>query len=120
VLFIGACSLAFALLGMTNVGEQEAFQLLDNAAGILYGLTYLVLFAIPLVGLHAAGDRAPLWLRMASMAGFATTALYIVLSTLPIVAVESRLTFAVKISAVVIGTNILGLMLYRSKARKKS
>jgi amino acid transporter len=115
VLFIGACSLAFALLGMTNVGEQEAFQLLDNAAGILYGLTYLVLFAIPLVGLRHADGRAPLWLRAVAFAGFATTALYIVLSTLPIVTVESRLAFAAKISAVVIGTNLLGLLMYRSK-----
>jgi hypothetical protein len=63
---------------------------------------------------HTDG-RAPLWLRVVAFAGFATTALYIVLSTLPIVTVESRLAFAVKISAVVIGTNVVGVLLYRRR-----
>ena len=121
ILFIGACALLFALLGMTNVGEQEAYQLLDNAAGILYGLTYLVLFAIPLVGLRSTDERAPLWLRGAAATGFATTVLYIILSVLPIVAVESRLAFAVKISGVVVVANTLGVLLYvgeRSRTRR--
>jgi amino acid transporter len=112
VFFIGGCALLFALLGMTNVGEQEAFQLLDNAAGILYGLTYLVLFAIPLIGFRGGEEQAPLWLRIAAAAGFATTVLYIFLSVLPIVDVQSRLSFALKISAVVVGANILGVMMY--------
>jgi glutamate:GABA antiporter len=121
VLFIGGSALVFAVLGMTNVGEQEAYQLMDNAAGILYGLTYLVLFAIPLIGLRGTADAAPLWLRGAALAGFATTALYIVLSVLPIVTVESRLAFALKISAVVVGANVLGATLYfgeRARARR--
>jgi amino acid transporter len=110
ILFIGACSLLFGLAGMTGVGEQEAFQIIDNAAGIFYGLTYLVLFAIPLVGLR--GARAPWWLRLAAAAGLATTALYVALSVVPIVAVESRLGFALKIGGVVVAANALGAVLY--------
>ena len=112
VLFIGACSLVFAIAGMTGVGEQEAFQLLDNAAGILYGLTYLVLFAVPLVGLARTGRRAPLWIRLAAGVGFATTALFVVLSVLPIVSVESPFLFAVKIGGTVILANLIGAALY--------
>jgi amino acid transporter len=117
ILFIGGCALVFAALGMTNVGEQEAFQLIDNAAGIFYGLTYLVLFAVPLVGLAKTGQRAPLWLRALAALGFATTALYVVLSTLPIVEVASRFAFALKISVLVIGANAIGVGLYFRERR---
>lgn len=121
ILFIGACALVFAVAGMTNVGEQEAFQLIDNAAGILYGLTYLVLFAVPLVGLVRTGERAPIWLRVLAASGFATTTLYVVLSVLPIVSVVSRVAFALKISVLVVGANAIGAALYlreRRAARK--
>jgi glutamate:GABA antiporter len=117
ILFVGGCGLLFGLAGMAGVGEQEAFQLLDNAAGIFYGLTYLVLFAVPLVGLRNA--RAPLWLRAAALAGLATSALYVVLSVVPIIAVESRLAFALKIGGVVVGANLLGAALY-VRARRRT
>ena len=52
ILFVGALTLAFTLAGQIGVGLQEAFQLIENAAGILYGFTYLSLFAVPLFGAH--------------------------------------------------------------------
>jgi amino acid transporter len=118
IVFIGACSLLFGLAGMVGVGEQEAFQLLDNAAGIFYGMSYLVLFAVPIVGLRAHGGGVPLWLRAVSAAGFGVTALYIVLSVVPIIAVESRLTFALKIGGLVVGANALGALLYLRARRR--
>ncbi len=45
IVFVGAVTLAFSVLGLIGVGKQEAFQLLWNASGIFYGLTYLVMFA---------------------------------------------------------------------------
>ena len=44
----------FAAISNLGVGNQEAYQLLQNAAGILYALTYLVMFAIPLA---APGEK---------------------------------------------------------------
>jgi amino acid transporter len=119
ILFIGAWALVFAAAAMTNVGEQEAFQLLGNAAGILYGFSYLVLFAVPLVGLARTGQRAPLWIRLIAVAGFATTALYMVLSVWPIVTVKSQLSFAVKISGTVIITVLVGFVLYVYGRRRR-
>jgi glutamate:GABA antiporter len=121
ILFIGVCALVFAAVGMTNVGEQEAFQLLQNVAGILYGLTYLVLFAVPIVGLARTGERAPAWIRVAAVAGFATTTLFVVLSVLPIVGVASKAAFAVKVGGAVVVANVLGAALYlrgRRRARR--
>ena len=43
---------------MIGVGKQDAFQLLWNASGPFYPLTYLVLFAIPLWGLRRSGETA--------------------------------------------------------------
>jgi amino acid transporter len=112
VLFIGACALVFAVAGMTDVGEQEAFQLLESAAGIFYGLTYLVLFAVPIIGLARTSQRAPLWIRIIALIGFATTVLFVVLSVLPIVGVASRLAFAIKVGGTVIIANLVGAALY--------
>jgi amino acid transporter len=112
IVFVGLVTLGFAMVGLIGVGKQEAFQLLWNAAGIFYALTYLVMFAIPLVGLKGQ-PRAPLWLRIAALSGFLMTLLYVLLSVLPIVQVESRLLFGAKISAVIVLANVLGALIYR-------
>jgi amino acid transporter len=118
VLFIGACALVFAIAGTTNVGEQEAFQLLESASSILYGLTYLVLFAVPIIGLARTRQRAPVWIRVAAVVGFATTVLFVVLSVLPIVSVGSRLMFAVKVGGTVVVANAIGGALYFFRGRR--
>jgi glutamate:GABA antiporter len=122
ILFIGGCAMVFAALGLTNVGEQEAFQLMQSAGSILYGVSYLVLFAVPLVGLRKAGERVPLWIRIAAMFGFATTALHMVLGLLPIMDVESETTFALKTGGAVVVTIAIGVALYlrgRRRAREQ-
>jgi len=52
------------------------------------------------------------WLRLAAASGFAVTLLYVVLSIFPIIDVASWLSFAAKISAVVIGLNLAGAALF--------
>jgi amino acid transporter len=115
IVFVGAVTLAFSIAGQIGVGKQEAFQLLWNAGGIFYALTYLVMFAIPIAG--ARSLRPPVWVVLAAISGFGTTLLFVVLSILPIVQVESRLTFAAKISAVVVIANAIGLALFAGKRR---
>src|SRR4029079_8144662 len=97
ILLVGATSFAIAVLSLVGVGHAEAFQLLFNASGIFYALTYVVMFAIPLFGLRGVTPRPPLWLQLASWSGLLMTLLYIVLSVFPIIKVESAATFAFKI-----------------------
>jgi amino acid transporter len=52
IFFVGVATLALGSLSLIGVGQQESFQLLFNAGGIFYALTYLVMFAIPLFGLR--------------------------------------------------------------------
>jgi amino acid transporter len=118
ILFVGAVVLALGFASLVGVGQQEAFQLLDNAAGILYALTYLVMFALPLIGLKHLRARAPLWLRLAAVSGFLVTLLYTVLSVFPIIDVASWPLFAAKILVVIVGANVAGVAIYAA-ARKR-
>lgn len=120
ILFVGLVSLAFGAAGIAGVGEQEAFQLLENASGIFYGITYLVMFAIPLIGLRDAVERPSAWLRLAAASGFGVTLLYVVLSVFPIIEVASWATFAVKISSVVVGLNLVGAGLFYASRRRQA
>ncbi len=119
ILFLGAVTLVFGALSLVGVGLQEAFQLLDNAAGILYAICYLVLFALPLVGLGKFA-RAPLWLRAAAASGFLVTVVYIVFAVFPIIDVTSSGSFALKIIVVVVGANALGWAIYRAGKRRRA
>jgi amino acid transporter len=120
ILFVGLVTLMFALAGLIGVGEQEAFQLLDNAAGIFYGFAYVALFAIPLFGLRAFGARPPLWLKVAAVAGLLTTLLYCTLSTYPIIPVPNRLSFTLKIVTVIVAANLIGAAIYFTAERRKA
>jgi amino acid transporter len=117
ILFVGLITLAFSLASLIGVKEQEAFQLQDNAATTFYALIYMVLFAIPLVAIKRFGVKAPLWLKVAAVSGFVVSVVAGLFTLVPITHVPSRLTFATKIIAVVIGANAIGMGLYR--VRKK-
>ena len=121
ILFVGAMMLAVGLAGIVGVGEQEAFQLLQNAAGSFYAISYLVMFAIPIVGLRGVKPRPPLWLKIAAGSGFLMTLLYVVVSVFPIVQVRSQASFTAKVSGVIIAANIIGAVIFllAEKRRKK-
>jgi amino acid transporter len=112
ILFVGVLILALTLLGQVGVGVQEAFQLLDNASGILYGFTYLGMFAIPIVASSAFGQRPPVWLRLAAVAGFGTSLLYCVLSIFPIIDVKNWHSFTLKIVVVLALVQLIGIGIY--------
>ena len=112
ILFVGVVTLAFSMAGLVGVGKQEAFQLLWNASAIFYALTYLVMFALPF------SIASPGWLKVASASGFLMTLAFVVLSILPIVQVESRVSFALKISAVVVLTNAAGLVIFARRRNR--
>lgn len=119
ILFVGAVTLALGLASLIGVNEQEAFQLLDNAGGVFYAATYVILFLIPLVGMKAFGVQVPWWLKLACVSGVLVSLLYIGFTIVPIISVGSRLSFAIKIIAVVIIANAIGVAIFalgRSRA----
>jgi len=117
ILFVGLITLAFSLVSLIGVKEQEAFQLQDNAATTLYGLIYIVLFAIPLLAIKKFGVKAPLWLKVAAVSGLLVSALGCVFSLIPITPVENGWAFAGKIVLVVVAANAVGIALYKLRRR---
>src|SRR5260221_7426868 len=118
ILLVGACSFTITVLSNVGVGQAEAFQLLFNASGIFYALTYVVMFAIPIFGLRGVSPRPPRWLQAASMSGLLMTVLYVVLSVFPIIKVESVLTFALKITLVIVAMNLVRFGILVSARRR--
>ena len=119
ILVVGAITLVFTLAGQIGVGVQEAFQLIENVAGILYAFTYLALFAIPIVAINRLPERPPLWLRAAALSGFAVSLLYATLSVFPIIDVASWQVFAAKIIVTLVVIELLGACLYLLGQRRQ-
>jgi len=120
ILFVGVVTLALGSLSLIGVGQQESFQLLFNAGGIFYALTYLVMFAIPLFGLRTLRPAPPWWLRVAAASGFLMTLLYVTLSVFPIIDVKSPLVFTAKVTAVILLANMVGVLIYLWARKKRS
>lgn len=108
LLFVGTITLVIALASQIGAGVQEAFQLVDNAANVFYGIAYFAMFAIPLFGAAALRTGAPIWLRIAAFAGMITSLLAIFFTVFPIIDVPSPFLFAVKIVSVTAIANAIG------------
>lgn len=119
IFFVGVITLVFAIGSQVGVGQQEAFQLIDNAGGIFYAIAYLILFAIPIFGLRRHMRCAPLWLKIIAAVGALTTLLYIVLTVFPIVEVRSPFSFAAKIIIVTVAANLIGALIFAVGERRR-
>jgi glutamate:GABA antiporter len=112
ILFVGAITLVIAISSQIGAGLQEAFQLVDNAANVFYGIVYAMMFTIPLVGAAAVRASARTWLRLAALCGFAVSLSAIFFTVYPIIDVPSPLIFAAKIIAVTVAANAIGATIF--------
>jgi len=119
ITFVGAVTLVIAISSQIGAGLQEAFQLVDNAANVFYGIVYAMLFAIPLAGATAVRSGARTWLRLAAMCGFVVCLLAIFFTVYPIIDVPSPLVFAAKIIAVTMAANAIGAAIFALGERKR-
>ncbi len=118
IVFTTTMVMALILLSMLGVEEQEASQLLLAASIVHYAIAYAVLFALPLIGAAAIRVAVPGWVKVASVAGLASSLVALGISVYPIVNVVSRGAYAAKICAVVVLANATGILIYRSGIRK--
>lgn len=112
VLFVGALTLTIGVASQIGAGIQEAFQLVDNASNVFYGIVYAMLFAIPLVGATSIRSSASIWLRVAAFCGLGVSLLSIFFTVYPIIDVPSKLIFAAKITAVTMIANMIGALIF--------
>src|SRR3989441_2795370 len=120
IIFVGALTLVIAVASQIGAGIQEAFQLVDNAANVFYGIVYIVLFAIPIAGAGTIRSGAPFWLRVAAGCGFGVCLLAIFFTVYPIIDVPSRLIFAAKIVGVTVLANSVGVTIFALAKRRRA
>lgn len=112
-------ALVFLLLVSATIGvhAQEAYQLLSNASIAHYEIAYLVMFAVPLLGLPALRNKLPLWLKLTSVAGAISTLFCLIISAYPFVNVVNARTYALKIVGTVLVSNCIALGIYWIRRR---
>jgi amino acid transporter len=118
ILFSGILIMAFILLSMLGVREQEANQTLINASDVHYAIAYAALFSLPLIGSRELRQRLPGWLKLAAIAGLSSSLIAGFIAVYPIVDVVSRRAYATKIGATVIVSNLIGVLIYALAARQ--
>src|SRR5256714_322580 len=118
ILFVSIVTLTIAVASQIGTGIQEAFQLVDNAANVFYGIVYAVLFAIPLVGVTSVRSAAPLLLKVAAICGFGVSLSAIFFTIYPITDVPNPLVFGAKIAIVTVIANVLGIAIFVSAGRR--
>jgi amino acid transporter len=112
ILFVTALAIALIFFSMLGVREQEALQLLNSASNVHYGIAYVALFAIPLIGSARLRHSLPRWLRVPALAGLISSGVAVLIAVYPIVDVVSQLEYAGKIIGVVLVSNIAGVLIY--------
>ena len=104
---------ALLVLASAGVRAAEAFAVLNNASGVLYGLAYLAMFSIPVIGAKLLRKRIPTWVKVLCVVGFCAVAFSMATSAYPFVDVPNPLGFAIKIIVTTILANLLGYAFYR-------
>jgi amino acid transporter len=112
ILFVAALTLVFSIASQIGTGIQEAFQLVDNASNIFYGLIYFTLFTIPLFGANTIRSGASLWLKIAAASGAMVALLAIYFAVYPIIDVPNQRAFAFKVGATGVIANLIGVAIF--------
>jgi amino acid transporter len=118
IFFVAGLAMGLILLSLLGTKEQEASQLLVAASDVHYAIVYVALFALPIFGGKALRRQLPGWLKAASWAGLISSSVALCISVYPVVDVASRAAFAAKICAVVVISNMGGVLLYRAGSRQ--
>jgi glutamate:GABA antiporter len=116
ILFVTILAMVLIFLSMLGVREQEALQLLNSASNVHYGIAYVALFAIPLLGSAGLRQSLPQWLRVPATAGVISSAIAVLIAVYPVVDVVSNLEYAGKIIGVVLVSNLAGVLIYAMRS----
>jgi len=109
--------IVMVVLATTGVHAQEAFQVLSNASLTHYEVSYLVMFAIPLVGAAGLRRTLPQWLKWTSVMGLGATLFSLLISAYPFVSVVNPVSYAVKIVGTLLVSNLVAVTFYRLRTR---
>jgi amino acid transporter len=109
--------IVMVVLATAGVHAQEAFQVLSNASLTHYEVSYLAMFAIPLVGAAGLRKTLPRWLKWTSVVGLGATLFSLLISAYPFVSVVNPLSYAMKIVGTLLVSNLVAIMFYKLRMR---
>ncbi|HEY0308991.1 MAG TPA: APC family permease [Acidobacteriaceae bacterium] len=114
--FITICALVLGLASLYGAGHEEAFQLITSGSLAIYGIYYVLFFAVPIAAAFSPRlrhlPRPGFWLLIASVSGILITLLGMFFAMAPIIDVPSRLLFGLKVGLVTLAVNIVGGLLF--------
>ncbi len=124
IFVIVVAAVAICMLATWGAGHEEAFQLMNGGANTMYGVYYVMFFAVPVAAVLRSGlrnlPRPGVWLVLASISGMLITVMGMVFALLPIVDVKSKMLFAVKVGVVALVVNAIGALLYWRGSRSSA
>lgn len=109
---------ALIVLGSAGVHAATAFNVLNNASSEFYVVSYLVMFAIPVLGLKLVRHRIPTWAILICAVGFITSVLIFGLGAYPFDGSSKLLPFATEILGTTVFINLIGYAFYRTRSRR--
>jgi amino acid transporter len=118
ILSTGVLVFLLTLLASVGVHAQEAFQLLSNASLTHYELSYLAMFAIPLVGATSLRKKLSPTLKVLSVVGFCATLFSLLISAYPFVDVVNPVAYAAKIIGTTLLSNLIAMIFYVRRQKR--
>lgn len=117
VFFAAAATMAACVIALIGANQEEAFSLIQIWGFTLYGIAYLAMFALPLLGRARLGRRPGVAVTVAAFSGLVVTLIFVGMSIFPVIDVPNPASYAWKTIAVVVGVNVVGAGLY-ARARR--
>ena len=121
IIFVGAITLVIAIASQIGAGIQEAFQLVDNAANVFYGIVYFTHVRDTDLWRGSRFDlerRSGCVSRPVAVLRFVCSAIFF--TVYPIIDVPSPLSFAAKIIAVTVIANAIGVAILRLASKRRA
>jgi amino acid transporter len=118
IMFVVAACLGLAVISLLGVGRQEAFQVVYAASFTSLGIYYMILFAIPIIGMQGFERRPGAWLRIGAALGLMVSLVAFIFQLVPIVDVDQPVVFGLKVGLGIGVINLAGLLLYLRARRK--
>jgi len=117
-------AVAICMLSLLGAGHEEALQLINSGTNTMYGIYYVLFFAVPLAAALRVSlkhlPRPSLGLKIAATSGVLTVLLGIVFALRPIIHVTSPLFFGLKVGIATLLANIVGALLYWHGTRNQT
>jgi len=120
IVFATVLIVALIVLCSARVHAAEAFNVLNNASTEFYVLAYLVMFAIPILGLKLFTRKVPLFVGLLCAVGFLSTLFTFLLNAYPFDTAAAPTPFAAKILGTTLLINLIGYAFYRTRSLRGS